>query len=102
MEQSIDSMTRALSAATIQSEDATSRPSVSVAHQAHSGGRGRPRIEIDYDFLSFGLDLRGPTGLAPVVGVAPRTIRRRALEYGLVEPSVPVYTETVDADSGEV
>ncbi|KAJ7441663.1 hypothetical protein B0H11DRAFT_1932849 [Mycena galericulata] len=45
---------------------------------------------------------RGPTGLAPVAGVASRTICRRALEYGLVEPAEPVYMETTDVDSGVI
>lgn len=102
MEQSIDAMLDALATADIQSQDLPSQPIMSVAHRAHTGGRGRPRIEIDYDFLAVGLDLRGPTGLAPVAGVASRTIRRRALEYGLAQPAAPVYTETMDDTTGEV
>ncbi|KAF7335038.1 Integrase catalytic domain-containing protein [Mycena venus] len=96
MESSIDNMLDALSSATLQSEDIPSGPGMSVAHAVRTGRRGRPRIEIDRDFLSFGLELRGPTGLAPVAGVASRTIRRRALEYELVEPAAPVYVEHVD------
>jgi len=70
MEQSIDAMIHALATAESQSQDLPSRPVISVTNRAHTGGRGRPRIEIDYDFLALGLDLRGPTGLAPVAGVA--------------------------------
>lgn len=102
MEESIDAMIHALATATIQSDDPPPRQAITVTHQEATGRRGRPRIEIDYDFLSFGLQLRGPTGLAPVAGVAPRTIRRRALDYALVEPAAPVYTESLDAVTGDI
>lgn len=102
MEDSISNMLEALSAATIQSADVPSGPAIAVAHAVATGRPGRPRIEIDHDFLSFGLGLRGPTGLAPVAGVSSRTIRRRALELGLVEAAAPVYVEGVDEASGEV
>jgi hypothetical protein len=101
MEASISNMLDALSSATLQSEDITSGPGVSVAFPVHTGRPGRPRIEIDQNFLSFGLELRGPTGLAPVASVASRTIRRRALEYGLVEAAAPVYSEDMD-DQGNI
>ncbi|KAJ7710327.1 hypothetical protein B0H17DRAFT_1223315 [Mycena rosella] len=59
---------------------------------------GRPRVDIDPAFLSQALALRGPTHLQEVFNVSARTIRRRALEYGLVEPGAPVYTNTEQAD----
>lgn len=103
MEDSFTQMLAALATASVQSEDPVpTGPGISVSQPVHTGRRGRPRIEIDYDFLEFGLQLRGPTGLAPVAGVASRTIRRRALEYGLVEAADPVYVETTDEDSGDV
>jgi hypothetical protein len=102
MEDSIGRMLEALAAATIQSADTSSSGGIAVAHPIRTGHRGRPRIEIDYDFLAFGLQLRGPTGLAPVAHVASRTIRRRALEYGLAEPADPVYIESLNDDSGHV
>jgi hypothetical protein len=102
MEDSINAMIDALATAAVQSEDIPSRPAIPVTHQEPSGQRGRPRIEIDYDFLALGLELRGPTGLAPVAEVSSRTIRRRALEYGLVEPAAPVYVESTDEATGEV
>ncbi|KAJ6540378.1 hypothetical protein B0H19DRAFT_1268968 [Mycena capillaripes] len=93
MEEGLDAMLEALSAATIQSEDIAAGPGISFSRAVYTGRPGRPQIEIDYDFLSFGLELRGPTGLAPVAQVASSTIRRRALEYGLVAPAGPVYIE---------
>jgi hypothetical protein len=51
----------------------------------HETGRpGRPRIEFEPSFLSFALELRGPTDIARVFRCSPRTIRRRALELGLL------------------
>lgn len=82
MEDSINAMINALATAAVQSEDIPSRPAIPVTHQEPSGQRGRPRIEIDYGFLALGLELRGPTGLAPVAEVSSRTIRRRALDMG--------------------
>ncbi|KAJ7677151.1 hypothetical protein B0H17DRAFT_945306 [Mycena rosella] len=105
MEDSINSMIQALSTATVQSQDLPSTRGILVAYQEATGQRGHPYIEVNYDFLSFGLELHGPTGLGPVAGVLSRTIRRRALvalDYGLVEPSAPVYTETADDATGEV
>ncbi|KAJ7781809.1 hypothetical protein DFH07DRAFT_764827 [Mycena maculata] len=55
-----------------------------------------------YDFLVFSLELRGPTGLVPVAGVASRIIRHRALEYKCVDPADPMYMETRDEDSGDL
>ncbi|KAJ6622372.1 hypothetical protein B0H10DRAFT_2214508 [Mycena sp. CBHHK59/15] len=102
METSINSMIQALATAAVQSEDLPSTLAISVAHQERTGRPGRPRTELDYNFLSLGLDLRGTTGLAPVAGVSSRTIRCRALAYGLVEPAAPVYTESIDEGTGEV
>ncbi|KAJ7355297.1 hypothetical protein DFH08DRAFT_653173, partial [Mycena albidolilacea] len=102
MEQGVDTMIQALATATVQSVDLPSEASIPVTYLQHVGGRGRPRIAIDYDFLSFGLELRGPTGLAPVAGVSSRTVRRHALDYDLVQPTAPVYTEELDETSGNV
>ncbi|KAJ8521328.1 hypothetical protein ONZ45_g1958 [Pleurotus djamor] len=66
------------------------------------GEQGRPRIEIDPGLLGASLDLRGPSGLASVFGCSARTIRRRAIEYGLVEPGPPVYVTYEDEETGEL
>ncbi|KAI0371557.1 hypothetical protein BV20DRAFT_183669 [Pilatotrama ljubarskyi] len=57
-----------------------------------------PRLEIDPTLLELALDLRGPTALAEVLGCHPRTVRRRALEQGLVPPGPPVRTPVVQPD----
>jgi hypothetical protein len=66
--------------------------------RASSGLPGQPRIDIDPALLSVALELRGPTHLASIFQCHPRTIRRRALEYGLVTPGEPVYIDYVHED----
>jgi hypothetical protein len=78
------------------SSDAPDGPRLIVTHRVATGGR--PRIEIDPQVLQEALNLRGTTHLAALFNCAPRTIRRRALEYGLVEPGAPVYTDTPRTD----
>ncbi|KAL0569464.1 hypothetical protein V5O48_012504 [Marasmius crinis-equi] len=60
--------------------------------------RGRPRAYIDPGLLALAVDLRQTRKLADILNVHVRTLRRRALEQGLVEPGHPVYVnfETED------
>ncbi|KAF8177104.1 hypothetical protein K438DRAFT_1770217 [Mycena galopus ATCC 62051] len=91
-----------LTAAAVQSEDIPTRAVILVTYQEPTGQCGHPRIEINPSFLAYGLDLHGPTGLAPVAGVPSRTIHCRALDYGFVKPAAPVDTETLDPTLGEM
>jgi hypothetical protein len=86
-------MIECLDGACTASADPPDAPPIQTASLNSTGKRGRRRIELDRELLEVGLELRGPTGLAPVFGCDPRTVRRRALEYGLVEPGRPVYIE---------
>jgi len=90
-----------LDQAALVSADPPEAPHIQATHHVHTGRPGRPRIEIDPDLLATALQMRGPTGIAPVLGVSSRTVRRRALEYGLVEPGPPVYTEH-QAEDGSI
>lgn len=72
-----------------------------TSYLVHTGRPGRPRREINPEFLALGLDLRGPRGLAPVFDCSARTIRRRALDYGIAQPSPPVYIEYEDEETGQ-
>lgn len=94
-------MLNALEQAEHISHDTPDGPPISVAHRVRSGGRGRPRIEIDEDILAQALELRGPTHLAEIFDCSARSVRRRALEAGLVQPGDPVYTEYT-AEDGSV
>jgi hypothetical protein len=80
------------------SSDPPDAPPLQTSYLEHTGEAGRPRIQIAPGMLASALGLRGPTHLAPVFNCSSRTIRRRALEYGLVEPSPPVYVEYEDED----
>ncbi|KAK6977130.1 hypothetical protein R3P38DRAFT_2560206 [Favolaschia claudopus] len=74
---------------------------LTVAHRVRTGRRGRPRVEIDPQFLSAALDLRGPIGIAPEIGVSARTVRRAALRAGLVQPGAPVFQSRTN-EQGQV
>jgi hypothetical protein len=63
------------------SSDPMDAPPLTIAHRVSTGRRGQPCFELDPAVLEAALQLRGPTGLASVFGVAPRTIRQRALEH---------------------
>lgn len=91
-----------LSAACHQSVDPPDAQALTVAQQVHTGRPGRPRIEIDRRFLEFALDLRGPTRVGELLDCHPRTVRRRALEHGLVLPAPPVFATGVDASGTTV
>ncbi|KAK1229293.1 hypothetical protein PQX77_007651 [Marasmius sp. AFHP31] len=74
---------------------------VEATRKVYTGLPGRPRIEIEPELLETALRLRGPTRLADTFRCHPRTIRRRALELGLVEPGPPVYTEYGNEETGQ-
>lgn len=78
--------------------------SISVSHTTSHNAPGRPRIEFDPQLLAYALELRGPHQLASIMGCSARTIRRRALELGIAEPSHPVRSleQTDDGDIIEV
>jgi hypothetical protein len=91
-------MVFALDEACHQSSDVPDTTPLTISHVSQTGRRGRPRVEIEPSFLSQALDLRGPTGLRSIFHCSSRTIRRRALEYGLVNPGHPVYTDHMFED----
>ena len=101
LRKSIEDMVTALDQATFNSSDIPDAPPLVVAHHVRQR-RGRPRIHIEPQFLQMALELRGPTGIAPVLNCSARTIRRRALEANLAQPGAPVVSDTVQADGSIV
>lgn len=87
---SADAMVAQLDTACHQSTDSPDGPALVVARRVHSGKRGRPRVHIEPAFLAEALTLRAVGGIAPIIACSARTIRRRALELGLVAPAPPV------------
>jgi hypothetical protein len=98
MQQGINEMLEHLSAArTSLSDPAPAGQIVEAVRKVHSGGRGRPRLEINPAFLEEALTLSGPTGISRQVNDASaRTVRRRALELGLGKPGSPVCSTSYD------
>ncbi|KAJ7780657.1 hypothetical protein DFH07DRAFT_437971 [Mycena maculata] len=98
LQTSISEMVVALDLACHESMDPPDGAPLVVARRVRTGRRGRPRVEIDEQFLSAALDLHGPTGIAPELGVSSRTVCRVALRTGLVEPGAPVFQSRVNAE----
>jgi len=92
-------MVEAIDHAEHQSVDPPQTLGFTVVESIPSGAQGRPRIHIDAAILTQALDLCPLSVLARRLGVSARTIRRRALEYRLVEPCGPVKNIEVD-DNG--
>ena len=97
---SVHEMLNTLDDASRTSSDPPDAPPIITSYINYTGLGGRPSINLDPDILTSLIELRGPTHLAQVFGCSARTVRRRALEYGLVEPGQPVYVDVVD-ESGE-
>ncbi|KAK7006526.1 hypothetical protein R3P38DRAFT_3366759 [Favolaschia claudopus] len=92
-------MVAALEEAIHKSADPLEVPMLSVMSTAAlPGHRGRPRKEIDKKFLAGALGLRGPTAISKTLRISSRTVRRRALDYGLVEPGAPCYQDLPQPD----
>ncbi|KAJ7124393.1 hypothetical protein C8R44DRAFT_734882 [Mycena epipterygia] len=53
---------------------------------------------LKQSITDMALALRGPSHLHNIFNVSARTIQHRALEYGLVQPGMPVYTDTPQPD----
>ena len=93
LQESIDEMIKCLDDACHLSSDPPDAPALVIATRTSNGHVGRPRVHIDPQFLSQALDLRGPSHLRNIFQCHPRTIWRRALEYGIVTPGEPVYQD---------
>ena len=56
-----------------------------IVQKVHSGGRGRPRISIDPDFLRWAYQHRTTTGISRFLNVSRDTVRRALVDYGIAE-----------------
>lgn len=101
IQNSVGSMLSALQDVAEWSEDIIEHAVAVPVDVSRSGQRGRHRKVIDTNILETSLQLQGPTHLTSVFQCSARTIRRRALEHGLTQPSPPVYVTYEDPDSGE-
>lgn len=71
---------------------------VTVSEHVRTGKRGRPAVKINPTALQQLLELRGPEGTGELLGCSTRTVRRRALQLGLSQPGVPVFTHETQPD----
>ncbi|KAF9063659.1 hypothetical protein BDP27DRAFT_1159342, partial [Rhodocollybia butyracea] len=62
-----------------------------VVSKEYSGGRGRPRIVINRDFLSWAYRLRSTSGIADFLGVSRTIVRQALLDYDLVQPGINLF-----------
>lgn len=84
-------MVAALDNACYLSADPLDRPMVEVSYKVWTGKRGRPRIYIDPEALSYALELRSCSHLGDIFGCGSRTVHRRALDEGIAKPGAPVF-----------
>lgn len=91
---------RLLDEAIFEANEPADEPPLQVTQFIRTGRRGRPRLEINPTFLGSALQTRGPQYIGPLLHCSSRTVRRRALESGLVEPQPPVFS-TIEGEHGQ-
>lgn len=57
-----------------------------IVETVHEGGRGRPSIHIDPDFLRWAYSLRSTSSIARYLNVGRTTVRAALLRYGITAP----------------
>lgn len=95
-------MVQALEQAAEQSADPFDGPMPQLLVEVHTGRRGRPRKQINAAFLQEGLTHRGTSYMGRLLQCSSRTVRRRALEEGIVNPATPVLQVHQDPDGSVV
>ncbi|KAI0731442.1 hypothetical protein C8Q76DRAFT_591606, partial [Earliella scabrosa] len=85
-----------------QSIDPPETAPLPVIQTVRTGRRGRPSKLIDRNFLQYALEMRGPARIARLLDCCPRTVRRAAIRYGLVQPAPPVFRHLTQADGSVV
>lgn len=96
LENSINVMLEALDSASQLASDPPDSTWTPVGHG--TGKMGRPLIEFDPIFLSFALQVRGPTDIAATFGCSARTVRRRALQYGILPHGDAPFENRIEDD----
>ena len=86
-------MLDALDASVATAQDDLIRDPIPVAHAEER--RGRSRIEIDVNWLTYASQGMTLKDIADEVGCSARTVRRRMLEHNLAEPAPPVIRTVV-------
>jgi hypothetical protein len=88
MRRDVRNMIDSLDTARHASRDQPDGPSFEILSTTRTGRRGRPRKEINAEWLARMSQIRKKPGISTLVGVSSRTVRRRMLEYGLSSPGI--------------
>ena len=71
-----------------------------VVSKEYSGGRGRPRIIINRNFLAWAYRFRSTSGIADFLGVSRTIVRQALLDYNIARPGAnPFHSEMGEDDS---
>ncbi|KAJ3963503.1 hypothetical protein EV361DRAFT_185388, partial [Lentinula raphanica] len=65
----------------------------------HTGSAGRPRANIDPNFLQWAYGRRTTSGIADFLGVSRRTVRRALLDYDIASPGSAPFDVDSDVSS---
>jgi hypothetical protein len=88
MRNEVGNMLLRLDEARHAARDQPDEPFIQVISTSLPGKRGRPRKDINREWLAQMSSIRAKPGLSTLLGVSARTIRRREVEYGLRAPGV--------------
>jgi hypothetical protein len=98
MRRVVSDMLERLDDARHASRDQPDGPSFEVVTKKLAGTRGRPRKEINPEWLARMSSMRDKTGISSLINLSTRTIRRRQLELRLYNPGVAPAQRLLQAD----
>jgi len=84
-----------------QSLDESHHGRPTIVETVYTGNRGRPRIQIDPDFLRWAYAHRSTTGISRFLHVGRNTVRRALLEYGIADPQENPFRAGLEAEERE-
>ncbi len=73
----------------------------SVVTTIRTGNRGRPRIEINAEFLRWAFRLRSTSAIARFLSVSRTRVRQEILDLGLAQPLEDPFTLTPPTDQND-
>lgn len=71
-----------------------------ILTEVHEGGRGRPKLVIDRDWLEWAYGQKSISAIASFLGLHRSTVRRALIDYGICEP-LPNPFPSQDAEDHE-
>lgn len=72
-----------------------------IVETVQSGGRGRPSIHIDPDFLRWAYSLRSTSSIARYLNVGRTTVQSALLRYGITTPQENPFPPNEDLHQSE-